>query len=81
LDHWQHLLELIDKVWKNITKIYGDPLNILFEMSYMDDWNNNIIVPIYQKYFIINKGLYDVKQYDDKIKYYFKKKSKGYYKY
>jgi superfamily II DNA or RNA helicase len=61
---------------ENLKQIYSDPLNILFEMSYMDAWNNNIIVPIYHKYFIINKGLYDVKQSDDKIKYYFKKEAK-----
>lgn len=61
---------------ENIKKLFGDPLNVLYEISYIDAWKNNIIVPIYHKYFVINKGLYNIKETEGKVKYDFKKEAK-----
>lgn len=43
----------------NMMGLFGKPFTVLYELSYMEAWRHNVIVPIYHKYFVINDDLFD----------------------
>lgn len=62
---------------ENIGELFGNPLNVLYNISYADAWEHNIITPIYHKYLTINKHLFLIsKDNNDNVTYKLKPEAK-----